>query len=417
MAKSTPATASLFDLPPEVDFVEEAPPKTAAPLSVSELAAQVKSRLESNFGRVTVQGEISGAKLHSSGHFYFDLKDEGAVLGGVAWRSTVARWPSIPANGTQVVVRGKLTTYAQRSTYQLMADTMEPAGLGALMQQLEALKQKLFAEGLFEPSRKKDIPFLPTRIGLITSPTGAVIQDMLHRLADRCPREVILWPVAVQGNGAAEQVAAAINGFNAMPASKRPDLLIIARGGGSFEDLMPFNTEILVRAVANSAIPTISGVGHEPDVTLCDFAADVRAPTPSAAAEMAVPVREDLLYTLTLESRRLRQSMASIFEDNRRKLAYLQRLLPDPRRQLLQSTQRLSETEDRLRRILPLRLTIMKDKLESMSRVLTANSPNAPLERGYTYLTRGGQPVRSATAESGPITLHFKDGKREGTLT
>ena len=406
----------LFDLPAEIELEDEVVPVPVAVLTVSQLAAQVKARLEGGFGRVVVQGEVSGGKLHSSGHFYFDIKDEGAVINGVAWRSTVARWAQVPANGTLVVAKGKLTTYAQRSTYQLMADTLEPAGLGALMQQMEALKQRLMAEGLFEASEKRAIPFLPQRIGIITSPTGAVIADMLHRIADRCPREVVLWPVAVQGMAAAGQIAVAIEGFNAMPDGKRPDVLIVARGGGSFEDLMPFNTEIVVRAVAGSAIPVISGVGHEPDVTLCDFAADVRAPTPSAAAEMVVPVREDLLYGLTLVERRLKQGVVGLMGEQGRKLAYLQRLLPDPRRQVVQAGQKLGELEERLRRAGPLRVAAIRDRLDTMTRVLAAHSPEMPLQRGYVYLTRDGVAVRSAQAEAGEVLVHFKDGERKATL-
>ena len=404
----------LFDLP--MENVPEIASVPAAPLTVSQLAAQVKARLEGGFGRVVVQAEVSGAKLHSSGHFYFDVKDEGAVINCVAWRSTVARFPSIPHNGALVVVKGKLTTYAQRSSYQLVVDSLEPAGLGALMQQLEELKQRLMAEGLFDPSEKRALPFLPKRIGIITSPTGAVIADMLHRIADRCPREVVLWPVAVQGQGAAQQVAAAIEGFNAMPDGKRPDVLIVARGGGSFEDLMPFNAEVVVRAVAGSAIPVVSGVGHEPDVTLCDFAADVRAPTPSAAAEMVVPVREDLIYGLVLTGRRLKQAMLGEISELWQKVAYMQRLLPDPRRQVVQSGLRLGELEERLRRAGPMRVMSLQERVTTLGRVLVAHSPTAPLERGYVYLTRDGAPVRSVEVEAGDVTVHFKDGERKAVL-
>ncbi|TKW60796.1 MAG: exodeoxyribonuclease VII large subunit [Blastochloris viridis] len=404
----------LFDVPDEVEL--DVAPAVLPVWTVTELAAKVKARVEAGFGSVVVQGEISGGKLHSSGHFYFDIKDAGAVINGVAWRSTVSRWAKVPANGTLVVVKGKLTTYAQRSSYQILADSMEPAGLGALMQQLEELKQRLMAEGLFDASEKRAIPLLPKRIGIITSPTGAVIQDMLHRIADRCPREVVLWPVAVQGTGAAEQVAAAIEGFNALPDATRPDVLIVARGGGSFEDLMPFNAEVVVRAVAGSAIPVVSGVGHEPDVTLCDFAADIRAPTPSAAAEMVVPVREDLLYGLTLTQRRMRQTMVGQIAELRQRLAYMQRLLPDPRRQVVQAGQRLGELDERLRKLVPQRVNLARERLEAMARVLAAHGPDVPLARGYVYLTRDGQPLRSANAEAGAMTIHFKDGQREGTL-
>ncbi|RYG61925.1 MAG: exodeoxyribonuclease VII large subunit [Alphaproteobacteria bacterium] len=406
----------LFDAPPDLDFEEEVKPAAQPVLSVSQLAAQVKARLEGSFGRVVVQGEVSGGKLHSSGHYYFDIKDEGAVINGVAWRSTVARWPNVPANGTLVVAKGKLTTYAQRSNYQLMVDSLEPAGLGALMQQLEDLKRRLAAEGLFDASEKRAIPFLPRRIGLITSPTGAVIQDMLHRIADRCPRDVVLWPVAVQGHGAAEQVAAAIEGFNAMPEGVRPDVLIVARGGGSFEDLMPFNSEAVVRAVAGSYIPVVSGVGHEPDVTLCDFAADVRAPTPSAAAEMVVPVRDDLLYTLTLTQRRLRQGVVGEITDLKQRVDYLRRLIPDPRRQVVQAGQRLGELDERLRQRMTERLTNWRERVGVMERLVLTVSPAGVLERGYVYVTRDGTPLNSAKAAAGAITVHFKDGERKGVL-
>lgn len=391
----------------------------AAPVvfSVSELAARVKSQLEGEFGKVTVQAEVSGGKLHSSGHFYCDLKDEGAVLNAVAWRSTVARWRAVPANGTLVVATGRLTTYPQRSNYQLMVESLEPAGLGALMQQLEALREKLRAEGLFDAERKKPLPFLPQRIGIITSPTGAVIRDMLHRLADRCPRQVLLWPAAVQGAEAATQVAAAVRGFNALPKEKKPDVIIIARGGGSFEDLMPFNAEVLVRAVAQSAIPTISGVGHEPDFTLCDSAADVRAPTPSAAAELTVPVREDLLYTLALQQRRLEQITRSRLENGQERLEALRRLLPDPRRQVLQLAQRLAELEQRLRHSGPAALRDAGQRLEGVARVLAAHNPAAPLQRGYVYLTGpDGAMLRSKAAPAGPVTVHFHDGTRQAEL-
>lgn len=408
---------SLFDYE---DEIVEAVVTPAAPkvLSVGELAAKVKGRLEGEFGRVVVQGELSGGKLHSSGHFYCDLKDENAVLAGVAWRSTVARWPQVPANGTLVVATGKLTTYAQRSTYQLMIEKLEPAGLGALMQQLEALKQKLMLEGLFDAAEKRAVPFLPRRIGLVTSPTGAVIADMLHRIADRCPREVLLWPVAVQGQGAAEQVAAAVQGFNAMPDAKRPDVLIVARGGGSFEDLMAFNSEAVVRAVAGSAIPVVSGVGHEPDVTLCDLAADVRAPTPSAAAEMVVPVREDILYGLGQAQRRLQQCMGKALAERAQKLLYYRRMLPDPRRQVVQAGQRLGEVGERLGRAVQARVARCKEAVDGMGRVLEAHNPRAPLNKGFVYLTgTDGAMVRSAGAPAGPVTVHFKDGTRGAELT
>src|SRR5215475_6790857 len=267
--------------------------------TVSELSAALRKTVEDAFGYVRVRGEISGYKgPHSSGHCYFTLKDEGARIDAVIWRSAFARMRLKPEEGLEVFVTGRLTTYPGKSAYQIVIETLEPAGLGALMALIEERKRKLAAEGLFDAARKQLLPFLPELIGVITSPTGAVIRDILHRLADRFPRHVMVWPVKVQGDGSAEQVAAAIRGFNALPEAgrvRRPDLLIVARGGGSLEDLWSFNEEIVVRAAAESMIPLISAVGHETDVTLIDFASDKRCPTPTAAAECAVPVRVDLL--------------------------------------------------------------------------------------------------------------------------
>src|ERR1044071_7670063 len=276
--------------------------------TVSELSAALKRTVEDNYGYVRVRGEISGYKgPHSSGHCYFALKDQSAKIDGVIWKMTFARMRIKPEEGMEVVVTGKLTTYPNRSSYQIIVDTLEPAGLGALMALLEERKRKLTAEGLFDEARKQLLPFLPEVIGVITSPTGVVIRDILHRLADRFPRHVIVWPVKVQGDGSAEEVAAAIRGFNALPDNGRiakPDLIIVARGGGSLEDLWSFNEEIVVRAAADSMIPLISAVGHETDVTLIDFVSDRRAPTPTAAAEMAVPVRSELFAEVESLARR-----------------------------------------------------------------------------------------------------------------
>src|SRR5712672_4653208 len=267
--------------------------------TVSELSAALKKTVEDAFGYVRVRGEISGYRgPHSSGHCYFALKDESAKIEAVIWRTAYGRMRIKPEEGLEVFVTGRLTTYPGQSKYQIVVETLEPAGIGALMALIEERKKKLAAEGLFDAARKQLLPFLPDVIGVITSPTGAVIRDILHRLSDRFPRHVIVWPVRVQGEGSAEEVAAAIHGFNAFRSDgriRRPDLIIVARGGGSLEDLWSFNEEIVVRAAAASMIPLISAVGHETDVTLIDFAADRRAPTPTAAAEMAVPVRAELL--------------------------------------------------------------------------------------------------------------------------
>src|SRR5665213_2190333 len=271
--------------------------------TVSELSAALRKTVEENYGYVRVRGEVSGFKGPSpSGHVYFRLKDEKAVLEGVIWKGVWGRMRVKPEEGLDVIVSGKLTTFAGSSKYQIVIDTLEPAGIGALMKLLEERKKKLAAEGLFDEARKQLIPFLPNVIGVVTSPTGAVIRDILHRLADRFPRRVLVWPVRVQGESSAAEVANAIRGFNALPEQgplPRPDLIIVARGGGSLEDLLSFSDEAVVRAAAESMIPLISAVGHETDITLIDFASDRRAPTPTAAAEMAVPVRADLLAQIS----------------------------------------------------------------------------------------------------------------------
>ncbi len=322
-------------------------------VTVSELSGALKRALEEGFGRVRVRGELSGVKLHSSGHLYFSIKDEGAVLGGVCWRGTVARLGLKPADGMEVVVTGRITAYVGRSQYQIVADAMELAGQGALLKLLEERRQKLLAEGLFAAERKKKLPFLPEVIGVITSPTGAVIRDILHRLNERFPRRVLIWPVAVQGEAAAEQVAKAIAGFNALEpggAVPRPDVLIVARGGGSLEDLWAFNEEAVVRAAAASAIPLISAVGHETDTTLIDFASDLRAPTPTAAAELAVPVRGELVARTLDVQRRLASRMLRLVAERRTELDGLRRGLGDPRRVIEGPAQRVDHASESLRR-------------------------------------------------------------------
>jgi exodeoxyribonuclease VII large subunit len=316
--------------------------------SVSEISAALKRAVEDQFPFVRVRGEISGLKLHSSGHIYFDLKDDKAVLNAVIWRTTAQRLRVKPQAGLEVICTGRLTTYPGSSRYQMVVEQVELAGLGALMAMLDQRKKKLTAEGLFAAERKKPLPYLPQVIGVITSPTGAVIRDIMHRLNERFPRRVLLWAVPVQGERAAAEVAAAIAGFNTMTNLPRPDLLIVARGGGSIEDLMPFNEEIVVRAVAASAIPIISAVGHETDTTLIDFAADRRAPTPTAAAEMAVPVRADLVsQMLDLERRTIRCFSKSI-DDRRRHLNQLARVLPRADQLFAASLQRLDIASERL---------------------------------------------------------------------
>jgi exodeoxyribonuclease VII large subunit len=325
-----------------------------AEFTVSELSAALKRTVEDNYGYVRVRGEVSGYKgPHSSGHCYFALKDESAKIDAVIWKMTFGRMKVRPEEGLEVIVTGRLTTYPNRSNYQIIVETLEPAGLGALMALLEERKKKLAAEGLFDPARKQLLPFLPEVIGVVTSPTGAVIRDILHRLADRFPRRVLVWPVKVQGDGSAEQVAAAIHGFNALPDGGRipkPDLIIVARGGGSLEDLWSFNEEIVVRAAADSMIPLISAVGHETDITLIDFVSDKRAPTPTAAAEMAVPVRAELIADLMSKARRALACWQRAQEGRRSELRALTRALPkDP---LAEPRQDLDDLASRLPRAL-----------------------------------------------------------------
>jgi exodeoxyribonuclease VII large subunit len=300
--------------------------------TVSELSSALKRTVEDTYGHVRVRGEISGFRgPHASGHCYFALKDASAKIEAVIWKGVHGRMRFKPQEGLEVIATGKLTTYPGSSKYQIVIEAIEPAGIGALMALMEERKKKLAAEGLFDEARKQLLPWLPEVIGVVTSPTGAVIRDILHRLEDRFPRRVLVWPVRVQGEGSAEQIAAAIDGFNALPDSghiPRPDLLIVARGGGSLEDLWSFNEEIVVRAAAGSMIPLISAVGHETDVTLIDFAADQRAPTPTAAAEMAVPVRSDLVVEVSSLAARALVAWKRGHDDRRTELRSAARALP-----------------------------------------------------------------------------------------
>jgi exodeoxyribonuclease VII large subunit len=319
-------------------------------VSVSELAQAIKRTLEGSFDRVRVRGEISGFKRAASGHLYMMLKDDAACIKGVCWRTTAMRLGMAPEDGMEVIVTGRITSYAERSEYQLVIERIELAGVGALLKMIEERRKKLAAEGLFEAARKRPLPVLPAVIGVVTSPTGAVIRDILHRISDRFPRRVLVWPVLVQGEDAARQVAAAIRGFNALVpggAVPRPDLLIVARGGGSIEDLMPFNEEIVVRAAAESDIPLISAVGHETDTTLIDFASDRRAPTPTAAAEMAVPVRSDLLNEVGHVGQRLFSGLTRSMNEWRLIVQGLGRGLPDPVRLLQERSQQLDQCAER----------------------------------------------------------------------
>jgi len=299
--------------------------------SVSEISGAVKKTVERDFAFVRVRGELSGVKRHTSGHIYLDLKDERAVLAGVVWKMNARSLRVQPQNGLEVVASGRITTYAGQSKYQIVIEQLQLAGVGALMQLIEERRKKLAAEGLFDEEHKRPLPYLPDVIGVVTSPTGAVIRDILHRLEDRFPRHVLVWPVAAQGERSAAEVSAAVAGFNALKpggAVPRPDVIIVARGGGSIEDLMSFNEESVVRAVFASKIPVISAVGHETDTTLIDFVADRRAPTPTAAAEIAVPVRGELLSTVIDRAHRLETGRVRLFTLARQRLTDISRALP-----------------------------------------------------------------------------------------
>ncbi len=455
----------LFVGSPELAFTPVAEQKEPEPLSVTALSLALKGLVERNFASVRVKGEISGLKKAASGHLYFALKDEESVLDGVCWRGGSSRLGVVPADGLEVVCTGKITTYPGRSKYQMVVETMEAAGVGALLKLLEERRKKLEAEGLFAPERKKKIPFLPEVIGVVTSPTGAVIRDIMHRLNDRFPRRVLLWPSLMQGAEAAEQVARAIRGFNAIPAGgvatpdgiiPRPDVLIVARGGGSLEDLWAFNEEIVVRAAAESDIPLISAVGHETDTTLIDYAADLRAPTPTGAAEKAVPVRQELRLTLSESETRLRSSLTRLVKERENVLTGLARGLPSLEQIVAERAQRLDDRAERLDNAVknavadkqskataaalrltrpdflleqaknklfqtayPLNermktfLTRAENRFQTASRLLDSFSYERVLERGFALvLTPQGKPLPTAAeAKTRPeLVLKFADG-------
>jgi exodeoxyribonuclease VII large subunit len=412
----------------------EAPGDNAPALSVSELSSALKRTVEGAFDHVRVRGEISGFKRVASGHCYFTLKDDAACIDAVIWRGQAAAVRFAPEDGIEVIATGRLTTYPARSRYQIVVERLELAGQGALMALLDKRRQALAAEGLFDEGRKKKLPFAPRLIGVVSSATGAVIRDIIHRLEDRFPTHVLLWPVPVQGEGAAEKIAAAVAGLNALPAA--PDLIIVARGGGSIEDLWAFNEEIVVRAVAGSAIPIISAVGHETDTTLTDFAADVRAPTPTAAAEIAVPVRAELLAQVRELGGRAERCARRAAERGGEQLQALLRHWPAREALLAPQQQRLDELADRLPRALRGRLDSAKgelgraggalrpalleaahrrakERLDALWRVAQLAHPEKPLARGYAWVAdRAGKPLTTAAAanEARLLRLHFRDG-------
>ncbi len=406
-----------------------APTHNQPEYSVSEISGALKRVVEDHFGYVRIRGEISGFKRAASGHLYLDLKDDKAVINGVMWKGTTTRLSFKPEDGLEVVCTGKITTYAGSSRYQIVIDQMEPAGAGALMALLEQRKKALAAEGLFDPARKKPLPFMPQVIGVVTSPTGAVIRDILHRLSERFPVHVIVWPVRVQGEDAADEIAAAIRGFDALPqkspesrvqssveqkprsgdrasleprpsgeqeASRggkiipRPDLLIVARGGGSIEDLWCFNEEMIVRAVAECSIPLISAVGHETDTTLIDYVSDKRAPTPTAAAEIAVPVREEWLFNLRQQALRMQQCISRLLQHRKERVEGLARGIPNPAQLLAFATQRLDDWSDRLSKSLPAFVTVKSHRLQLVASRLNAQQLLQHIAREKAQLVRIG---------------------------
>lgn len=407
--------------------------------TVTELSLALKRMVETGFSRVRVRGEISGLKRHTSGHVYFALKDHDSVLDGVCWRGSFQGLSLTPQEGMEVIATGRLTTYPGRSKYQIVVEAMELAGEGALLKLLEERKRKLAAEGLFEESRKKPLPFLPQLIGIVTSPTGAVIRDMLHRIEDRFPSSVLLWPVAVQGEGASTQIAAAIKGFHQL--AQKPDVLIVARGGGSLEDLWAFNEECVVRAVAESTIPVISAVGHETDVTLIDFAADKRAPTPTAAAEFAVPVRSQLYQALLQHHAHLSTRMHHMLSLYESRLEALRRGLPPLESWLEAHAQKLDDLFERLmnadrwliqqqtvalhhlvQRLSPALENVVQksvQQFEALSQLLESYSYTRVLERGFSFITGANQTLISSKLKALPheqVHIHFHDGSRKAEI-
>ena len=432
-----------MDLPEETRgslLANVAPGDNSPALTVSELSGALKRTIENAFGQVRVRGEISGFKRHASGHCYFTLKDESACIDAVIWRSGAGGLAFRPEDGAEVIATGKLTTYPGRSKYQIVVDRMELAGEGALLALLERRRKALAAEGLFDSARKRRLPFLPRVIGVVTSPTGAVIRDILHRLEDRCPTHVIVWPVAVQGEGASVRIAEAIRAFPSV--EPRPDLLIVARGGGSIEDLWPFNEEEVVRAAADSPIPLISAVGHETDTTLIDHAADLRAPTPTAAAELAVPVRSELLSQLDEHAHRARNCLSRKVERARERFDLTLCRLPQPQSLFAPMVQRVDDLGDRLprslaaragsaradlnlvsgrlrRELIDTRIARLSEKLDATWKMAGLVHPERPLSRGFVRVTdRTGRTLaHSADARSaGALTLRFGDGSVDASV-
>lgn len=385
---------------------------------VSELTREIKRTLESSFGSMWLRGELSDVVLHRSGHLYLTFKDAGATLRGVMWRNAAARLEFTPENGLDVLAYGRITVYEKGGRYQFAIEAMQRAGMGALALEFEQLKARLLAEGLFDEDRKRPLPKTPQRIGVLTSASGAAVRDVLVTLARRgFDLTVTLLPVKVQGDGAAEEVAAGIATFNAMPEDQRPDVLIVARGGGSLEDLWAFNEEAVVRAVAGSEIPVISGVGHETDTTLTDFVADYRAPTPTGAAEASTPDRLDLKHRVDTSGHRLGRAIRQVLEGYTARLdraagGYGLRRFPDQLQQWLQQT---DDLETRARRATQQLLQDRRHRVDRYGERLNALSPLKVLERGYAVVRSGSRVIQDAAEliEGQELTVRFRRGEAD----
>ncbi|MBR3501737.1 MAG: exodeoxyribonuclease VII large subunit [Alphaproteobacteria bacterium] len=411
--------------------------------TVSEISFAIKHLVETNFAYVRVKGEIFGAKRADSGHWYLSLKDENSLLAAVCWRGVANSLPIKIEDGVEVIASGKITTFNGRSSYQLVIEKLEIAGEGALLKLLEERKQKFLAEGLFAAEHKKKIPYLPQTIGVITSPTGAVIRDIIHRIRDRFPTRIIVWPTPVQGEGAAEKIAAAIKGFNDLPVDSpyKPDVLIVARGGGSLEDLWPFNEEIVVRAVYNSDIPLISAVGHETDTMLIDYAADLRAPTPTGAAEFAVPVKTELYNGLLTTDLRIKNAVFRYFNELKQYMEALGRGIPSLEQIVLENQQKIDDRHERLQLAFAnllkdknnlIKLTNLKpfyiktlletkkENLRNLALRLESVSIDAVLKRGFAWVSDGKfQTLYNTNSAKKAQNLHirFADGIVKARVT
>lgn len=369
--------------------------------SVTEISAAIKKMVETTFSQVRVKGEIFGCKRADSGHYYLSLKDENAILSAVCWKGVAMSLAVKPEDGLEVVATGRITTFAGKSSYQLVIEKLEVAGTGALLKLLEERKQKFASEGLFDPAHKKPLPFLPTIIGVVTSPTGAVIRDIIHRVTDRFPCRIIVWPTLVQGEGADEQIAAAVEGFNHLSPNgpiPRPDVLIVARGGGSLEDLWCFNEEVVVRSVYNSDIPIVSAVGHETDTMLIDYVADVRAPTPTGAAEFVVPVKSELASKLMLHGSRMINSIHRLYTENKNLLDGLARGIPNLEQILSDNVQKLDDRVERLNLAFKNYLSVKINQL-GLSEIKPIYINNI-IEKQYDYINNLNLRLNSVSIES-----------------